>query len=54
MNGFRAMTIPVHPESSGGQLQPNPVVAELQPAVPSPPAKKPVTKKKPRQASLAQ
>jgi hypothetical protein len=50
MNGYRPVTVPVHPETSGGQLQPNPVIAELQPLA----TKKPAAKKKPRQASPAQ
>jgi len=46
MNGYQTMTVPVHPESPGGQLQPNPVLAQLQPAVPPKPAKKPSAKRK--------
>jgi hypothetical protein len=54
MSGYQPMAVPVHPESSGGRLQPNPVVAELQPVAPPAPSKKPTGKKKPKQASPAQ
>jgi hypothetical protein len=54
MSGYQPMAVPVHPQSSGGQLQPNPVVAALQPVTPPAPTKKPTGKKKPKQASPAQ
>lgn len=54
MTGYQTMTVPVHPESPGGQLQPNPVFAQLPPAVPPKPAKKPSIKRKPNQAPTAQ
>jgi hypothetical protein len=53
MVGYQTLTVPVGPESSGGQLRPNPVFAKLQPLAPSP-ARKPSAKKKSRQASTAQ
>ena len=46
MTGYQTLTIPVRPESPGGQLQPNPVFAELQPAVLATPTKKPPAKRK--------
>jgi PEGA domain-containing protein len=54
MSGYRPVTVPVRPESSGGQLQPNPVVAELQPVAPPASTKKPTVKKNPKRASPAQ
>jgi hypothetical protein len=54
MTGYRTLTIPVRPESPGGQLQPNPVFAELQPVVRPTPATKPPVKKKPKQGANAQ
>jgi hypothetical protein len=44
-SGYQTMTVPVHPESAGGQLQPNPVLAQLQPALPPKRAKRPSAKR---------
>ena len=54
MVGYQTLTVPIGPESSGGQLRPNPVFAKLQPLAPPSPARKPSAKKKTRQASTAQ
>jgi hypothetical protein len=51
--GYLPLTVPVRPESPGGQLQPNPVFAELQ-TVPPSPAKKPFPKKKSNQGANPQ
>jgi PEGA domain len=45
LNGYQTMTVPVRPDSPGGQLQPNPVFAELQPVVRPTPVKKPRSRK---------
>ena len=52
--GYQTLTVPVGPESSGGQLRPNPVFAKLQRLPPPSPARKPSAKKKSIQASAAQ
>jgi len=54
MVGYQTLTVPIGPESSGGQLRPNPVFAKLQPLAPPRPAGKPSAKKKSIQASTAQ
>jgi PEGA domain len=54
MVGYQTLTVSITPESSGGQLLPNPVFAKLQPLVPPPSARKPPAKKKSVQASTAQ
>jgi hypothetical protein len=38
--GYLPLTVSVHPDGPGGQLLPNPVVADLQPLTPPSPAKK--------------
>ena len=54
MIGYQTLTVPVRPASPGGQLQPNPVFAELQPTVQPSPAKRPPAKRKPKQGANAQ
>ena len=44
--GYQLLIVPVRPEGPGGQLQPNPVIAELQPVVLPSPGKRPPAKKK--------
>jgi hypothetical protein len=54
MLGYQTLTVPVGPDSSGGQLRPNPVFAKLQPLTPPQPARRPSAKKKSLQASTTQ
>jgi hypothetical protein len=54
MIGYQTLTVPVRPESPGGQLQPNPIFAGLQPTVQPSPAKRPPAKKKSKGGANAQ
>jgi hypothetical protein len=54
MNGYQPVTVPVRPESPGGQLQPNPIHVELQPAAPAVPVKRTSARKKPKQGASTQ
>jgi hypothetical protein len=54
MVGYQIVIVPIGPESSGGQLRPNPIFAKLQPLPPPQPARKTSAKKKSMQASTVQ
>ena len=54
LNGYQPQTVTVQQEpSDSSRLSPNPVYVELQPALMTPPAKKPAAKKKPKPATAA-
>jgi hypothetical protein len=54
MNGYQLVTVPVRPESPGGQLQPNPIHVDLQAAAPVIPVKRTSVRKKPKEGAATQ
>jgi hypothetical protein len=54
MNGYQPVILPVRPESPGGQLQPNPIHVDLQPAAPEVPVKRTSVRKKLKEGAATQ